>query len=595
MIKPKAPFFTLDTYSESLALHKGLWIMVMKASNLDIDMMSDSEKETVLSVFQQILNSFNTRVQIIQRRKPLDISKNILTIESAVHPHEKVKEYAIEHKQYFKEMSVGKLDVESLIVIKSDKRYDHDDASQIFLGIKNQLTRAFKSVNIEIEQVVGLELKNILQLPDFIKEEIDYLIYGKSFIRTYVVLDYPRNGYPNWLRPLLNFPHPIELTQHLHPYPKDKIVHSLEVSISKMKSTVSMIEDGGSIAPAEVKVKIKDASGLMERLASGKDKIIETSFLITISANSLEKLNRISHEAEAIFRSLELVTRRARKEMNKALRSIIPLCNDELMELYTFDSKSLSTLVPFTAKNFSSGGILYGICADAEELITMDRYAMPNPNKIILGSSGYGKSMLIKIVDISRELITGTQIIVIDHNYEYRTICSVMGGQYVDEGDAPNWNSHMLVFGGNKAKALRRIWKHITESPLRKRGLIIDEFHNIIEEDKELMLMVIREIRKYYTAPTLSTQNVMLFLRSEEGKMIMDLCSIKILMRQGENDLEEITRLFDLSKYERMYLKTCDIGHGYIFTSGYKTKLQVVYSEKEEQILTTDPRRKVTI
>lgn len=592
MIKLKLPFVTYDTLSESLVQHKGLWMMVMKSSNLDIDMMNDSEKETVLFVFQQILNSFNTRVQIIQRRKPLDISANIMTIESALHPHEKVKEYASEYKQYFKEVSSGKLDVESYIVIKSDRKYSQEDAQQIFLGVKNQIVRAFKSVSIEVEQVTGLELKNILQMPDFIKEELDYLIYGKKFIRTFIVLDYPRNGYPNWLRPLLNFPHPIELTQHLHPYPKDKIVHTLEVSISKMESTVNMIENGGSVAPAEIKVKIKDAKELMERLASGKDKIIETSFLITISADDLKQLDSISHEVEAVFRSLELTYRRARKQMDKALRSIMPICNDELMELYTFDSKSLSTLIPFTAKNFSNGGILYGICADAEEIITMDRYAMPNPNKIILGSSGYGKSMLTKVVDISRELITSTQILIIDHNYEYKTICSVMGGQYVEEGDTPNWNSHMLVFGGNKTNALRKIWKHILESPLRKRGLVIDEFHNILEEDKELMLMVIREIRKYYTAPTLVTQNVMQFLRSDEGRMIMDLCSIKILMRQGENDLEEVTRLFDLSKYERMYLKTCDKGHGYIFTSGYKTKLQVVYSDKEEAILTTDPRRK---
>jgi type IV secretory pathway VirB4 component len=364
------------------------------------------------------------------------------------------------------------------------------------------------------------------------------------------------------------------------------------VAIAKMESTLNMQIESGSVPSADLKVRIKDTEELMERLASGKDRIIETSFYITISADSLDKLNTISHEAESVFRQIELTVRRARKQMNKAIKSMLPICNDALMEIYTFDTKSLSTLVPFTARNFTNGGILYGISEESSELITIDRYAMPNPNKIILGSSGYGKSMLAKVVDISREMVNQTQIIVIDHNYEYKKICETMGGQYVEEGDAPNWNNQMLVFGGNKTKALRTIWKHITTTSFRKRGLIIDEFHNILHEDAELILTVIREIRKYYTAPTLITQNIIEFLRSDQGKMIMDLCATKILMRQGDNDLEEVTKLFDLSKYERLYLKTCDKGYGYIFTSGYKTKLKVVYSEKEEQILTTDPRRR---
>ena len=169
-----------------------------------------------------------------------------------------------------------------------------------------------------------------------------------------------------------------------------------------------------------------------------------------------------------------------------------------------------------------------------------------------------------------------------------------MGGQYIENGQKPNWKHHLLVFNGeNKAKDLMLIWDHLQVSPLRERLLIIEEFHNILKQDKELMLNVIREIRKYFVSPTLITQNVREFLRSDEGKMIIDNCSMKFLMHQGENDMADMEDLFGLSKQEKLYLKTCRVGHGYLYTDLFKTKFRVDYSTKEHAIITTNPKEKV--
>jgi type IV secretory pathway VirB4 component len=119
--------------------------------------------------------------------------------------------------------------------------------------------------------------------------------------------------------------------------------------------------------------------------------------------------------------------------------------------------------------------------------------------------------------------------------------------------------------------------------------LVVEEFHNILVEDKVLMLQVIKEIRKYGIAPTLITQNVKDFSRSEEGQMIFDNCSIKVLLRQGENDVEEVERLFDLSRNEKIFLKTCPVGKGYLVTDLYKIRFKVDCSEREYDILTTNP------
>jgi hypothetical protein len=80
---------------------------------------------------------------------------------------------------------------------------------------------------------------------------------------------------------------------------------------------------------------------------------------------------------------------------------------------------------------------------------------------------------------------------------------------------------------------------------------------------------------------------------TEEGQMIFDNCSIKVFLRQGENDLEEVEKLFDLSRNEKVYLKTCPIGYGYLYTDLYKTKFKVDYSTREEEILSTNPMDKI--
>jgi hypothetical protein len=80
---------------------------------------------------------------------------------------------------------------------------------------------------------------------------------------------------------------------------------------------------------------------------------------------------------------------------------------------------------------------------------------------------------------------------------------------------------------------------------------------------------------------------------SEEGQMISDNCSIKVFLRQGENDLQEVTRLFNLTKEEKNYLAICPIGYGYLYTDLFKTKFKVDYSEREEDILSTNPMHKM--
>jgi hypothetical protein len=593
---PKNAFLTFDTCSNDLVQYKGTWLLNCKVSSIDIDMRSKDEKITIMEVFKKILASFNTNIQLTLKKFPLDFSTHILKVKNYTlqMPNQKLKEYSTGYVAYLEELAKGKLDKVNYFTIRTDRKCTYEQAKSYLFGVANQIQRELEQLSMIVEPIVGQELKKLYTIPDFIKEEIDYFIFGKEFKRTYIILNYPHQAFPNYLKPLLNFPHPIELTQHIHPFPRDKVINSLEKAIAKLDSTINMQAKIG-VPSTEIVAKKNDAEDLLNRLASGADNIIETGFYITISADSLERLNNITFELEGALRQLQVSFRRCIKDNNKAAYSTLPLCEDCFMdENYTFDTLSLSRLVPFTAQDYTTGGVLYGINEQLNELITCDIFnELASYTKVILGKPGYGKSVLAKL-EMGRQLSNGVQVIGVDNNKEYKELCYAWGGQYVEPGQKPNWNNHMIIFSGeNKTKDLDIILDHLHNSQLRPRIVTVDEFQIILRENKSLVLNLVQTVRKTFASPTLITQNVQELLRSEEGRMIIDNSTMKFLMHQGENDVAAIEELFDLTKEEKLYLKTTRKGYGYLITDLFRTKFRAVCSAIEYDLITTDPKDKL--
>jgi hypothetical protein len=591
---PKRQLVIYDMFCNDLVQYKGNWLMSCQVSSIDIDMRSKSEKLMIMEVFKQVLSSFDTNVQLTLKKFPLDFSSDVFKVKSNIlsMTNQNLKEYAKGYAEFLDDVSKGKLDKINYFTIRTDRRCSYQQAQSYLGGVFNQIKRMFAGINMEVHQIIGEALSKLYTVPEFIKEEEDYFIYGNEYKRTYIILDYPSGAYPNFLKPILNFPHPVEITEHLNPYPKDRVINFLEKSIAKLQSTLVLQEQVGT-ASAETAARKDDAKGLLDRIVTGRDTIISTSVYVTITAQSYEQLNNISYEIEGALRQLQVAYRRSIKDNNQAMICALPLCDNRLAsESYTFDTASLSRLVPFTSQDYSVGGVLYGINEELAELITFDIFDMPNYNKIILGKSGFGKSLFSKL-EIGRQLSNGIQSIVVDHNQEYQKICKAWGGQYVEEGKKPDWNNHLIVFGGDKTKALDVILNHLHSSPLRERLVTVEEFQTILREDKALVLDLVQTIRKTFSSPTLITQNVKELLRSDEGQMILDNCSMKFFMHQGENDMEAIEELYDFSKEEKFYMKSCQRGYGYLVTDLFRTKFKVQYSDREHDLITTNPRDKV--
>ena len=117
--------------------------------------------------------------------------------------------------------------------------------------------------------------------------------------------------------------------------------------------------------------------------------------------------------------------------MEEGFKTTLPLCRDYFMITRNMDTTSLATTFPFTSSELTANeGVMYGINEHNGSLIVFDRFTLENANSVVFAKAGSGKSYLVKL-EALRSLMFGTEIIAIDPEAEYETLCSAIGGQYI--------------------------------------------------------------------------------------------------------------------------------------------------------------------
>jgi type IV secretory pathway VirB4 component len=116
----------------------------------------------------------------------------------------------------------------------------------------------------------------------------------------------------------------------------------------------------------------------------------------------------------------------------EGFKTTLPSCMDHLMVTRNMDTTSLATTFPFTSSELTSNeGILYGINQHNGSLVIFDRFTLENANTVVFAKAGAGKSYTVKL-EILRSLMFGTEVIIIDPENEYKTLCDAVGGEYLN-------------------------------------------------------------------------------------------------------------------------------------------------------------------
>jgi len=264
-----------------------------------------------------------------------------------------------------------------------------------------------------------------------LEENVDYLCIDGVFVRTLYISGYPLVANSGWMDSIINFNHDADISYHLHEVSALSALPKLNRKITELESTKRAMIRAGKIVGSEITDPLESAIELRDKIQRGQEKLFQMAIYVGIRAESLEELNKTTQLLEATMSARLFYSKVARYQQLEALQSILPRGEDQLAQKRNLDSSSAALTFPFMSSEFvQETGILYGINKSNDSLVIIDRFSLPNANSITFAQSGSGKSYTTK-VEILRQLMQGTKVIVIDPEREYKRLNESVKGTYV--------------------------------------------------------------------------------------------------------------------------------------------------------------------
>jgi hypothetical protein len=286
---------------------------------------------------------------------------------------------------------------------------------------------------LEAEKIFqeGMATVRDLIAPSSMEINYDNLHVEGMYARTFMVYSYPRYLDTNWMSPIVNFDATMDIAQFIFPIDSAKIMRILSKKVTQMQSAMNLNAEKGLIRDPALETAYEDAEQLRTEIQRGQEKFFQFAMYITVYADELKKIDKISKQLESILGSKLILTKKANLRMEHGFYSTSPMGLDELEIHRNMNTGPLSTTFPFSSSDLTSNeGILYGLNRHNDSLVIFDRFSLPNANSVVFAISGAGKSYSVKL-EIVRYLMMGVDILVIDPENEYEELTKTVGGSYL--------------------------------------------------------------------------------------------------------------------------------------------------------------------
>ncbi len=264
-----------------------------------------------------------------------------------------------------------------------------------------------------------------------LEESPNYLQMGNKFVRTLFVSGYPYVATTGWLNMLINFNHDIDISYHIEQVDPIAALPKLNRKITELESTKRGMLKAGKVIGSEITDPLESAMELKDKIQRGQEKLFQVSIYMTITADSLADLNKTQALLETVMSTRLFYIKTATFQQLEGLQSTLPRGQNLLGQKRNLDSSSAALTFPFVSSELvQESGILYGINKSNNSLVIVDRFSLNNANSIVFAQSGSGKSYTAK-VEILRQLMQGTKVIVIDPEREYKQLSASVNGTYI--------------------------------------------------------------------------------------------------------------------------------------------------------------------
>ena len=231
------------------------------------------------------------------------------------------------------------------------------------------------------------------------------------------------------------------VTMHIQSVDQNKAIKQIKHTIteldrSKIEEQKKAVRAGYDmdIIPSDLATYGNDAKSLLKELQSQNERMFLLTFLVLNTGSTRQELETNAFQANSIAQKHNCNLRRLDYQQEQGLMSSLPLAYNRIEIQRGMTTSSTAIFVPFTTQELFQDGkeaLYYGLNALSNNLIMVDRKKLKNPNGLILGTPGSGKSFSAKREITNAFLTTSDDIIVCDPEAEYAALVTRLKGQVI--------------------------------------------------------------------------------------------------------------------------------------------------------------------
>ena len=287
----------------------------------------------------------------------------------------------------------------------------------------------------------GLQTKDFIAPTGFDFRNDSYFRMGQTFgCVSYLQITSPELT-DKLLADLLDLEENLIINMHLRPIDPKAAIKSLKSTLSniqkmKIEEQKKAVRSGYDmdIIPTDISTYGEDVEGLLNEIQSRNEKLFELTFLLMNTADNKRKLDNIVYQTAGIAQKYNCNIRRLQYQQEQGLVASLPLGMNQTGIQRIMTTTSTAIFVPFTTQELYQSGkesLYYGLNALSNNLIMVDRKKLKNPNGLILGTPGSGKSFSAKREIANAFLVTDDDIIINDPEGEYSPLVNRLKGQVI--------------------------------------------------------------------------------------------------------------------------------------------------------------------